>query len=166
MVRAHLSVVVALSLLLGCKREVESQAHAPAVAAAWADAGAGGAGRDAGAVERGPTWYRAVVRAADGVEGWFFLGVPAPGAAGQAVFKVGGHEVRSAATFDGKTLNIPLAVHQTAVEATVGQDQVLRGRRRRGARGARPRSRSRPPRSRRRRRARWPRWAPTAPRST
>jgi len=127
MVRAHLSVVVALSLLLGCKREVESQAHAPAVAAAWADAGAGGAGRDAGAVERGPTWYRAVVRAADGVEVWFFLGVPAPGAAGQAVFKVGGHEVRSAATFDGKTLNIPLAVHQTAVEATVGQDQILRG---------------------------------------
>jgi thiol-disulfide isomerase/thioredoxin len=138
----HLSVVVALSLLLGCKREVESQAHAPAVAAAWADAGAGGAGRDAGAVERGPTWYRAVVRAADGVEVWFFLGVPAPGAAGQAVFKVGGHEVRSAATFDGKvgghevrsagtfdgkTLNIPLAVHQTAVEATVGQDQILRG---------------------------------------
>jgi thiol-disulfide isomerase/thioredoxin len=77
--------------------------------------------------ERGPTWYRAAVRAADGVEVWFFLGVPAPNAPGQAVFKVGGHEVRSAATFDGKTLNVPLAVHQTAVEGTVGQDGILRG---------------------------------------
>lgn len=78
----------------------------------------------------GPSWYRAVVRAADGVEVWFFLGVPAPGAAGaagQAVFKVGDHEVRSAATFDGKTLRIPLAVHQTAVEGTVGPDHSLRG---------------------------------------
>ena len=121
----HLSVLVALSLL-GCKREVEPEAHAPVtapVATALQDAGAG----DAGVAERGPTWYRAIVRAADGVEVVFFLGVPAPGAPGQAVFKVGGHEVRSAATFDGKTLNIPLAVHQTAVEATVGQDHFLRG---------------------------------------
>jgi thiol-disulfide isomerase/thioredoxin len=126
--RTHLCVLIALSLL-GCKREVESQAHAP-VAAASQDAGAAGAAGDAsaaGVAERGSTWYRAVVRSADGVEVWFFLGVPAPGAPGQAVFKVGGHEVRSAATFDGKTLSIPLAVHQTAVEATVGQDHTLRG---------------------------------------
>jgi thiol-disulfide isomerase/thioredoxin len=130
----HLSVVVALSLL-GCKRDVEPQAHAP-VTAASQDAGAAGdasaasaagAASDAAVAERGPTWYRAVVRAADGVDVWFFLGVPAPGAPGQAVFKVGGHEVRSAATFDGKSLSVPLAVHQTAVEGTVGQDQILRG---------------------------------------
>jgi thiol-disulfide isomerase/thioredoxin len=129
---AHLSVLIALSLL-GCKREVEHEAHIPMtspVAAAShdaGDAGDAGAASDAGAADRGPTWYRAVVRATDGVEVPFFLGVPAPNAPGQAVFKVGGHEVRSAATFDGKTLNVPLTVHQTAVEGTVDQDGVLRG---------------------------------------
>jgi thiol-disulfide isomerase/thioredoxin len=130
----HLSVVVVLSLL-GCKREVEPQAHTPVTAASH-DAGAAGdagaavaasAAIDAGVAERSPTWYRAVVRAADGVEVGFFLGVPPPGAPSQAVFRVGGHEVRSAATFDGKALHVPLAVHQTAVDGTVGPDQVLRG---------------------------------------
>ncbi|TMQ04427.1 MAG: TlpA family protein disulfide reductase [Deltaproteobacteria bacterium] len=77
--------------------------------------------------DRGPTWYRAVIRASDGVDAWFFLGVPAAGAPGQAIFKVGGHEVRSDATFDGKTLHVPLAVHQTAVEGTLGPDGVLHG---------------------------------------
>jgi thiol-disulfide isomerase/thioredoxin len=133
----HLTLVVALSFL-GCKREVDPQAHAPVASAAY-DAGAAGNAGDAGAMgdagaasgarvaEREPTWYRTVVRAADGVEVWFFLGVPAPGAPGQAAFKIGNHEVRSAATFDGKTLQIPLTVHQTAVEGTVGQDHILRG---------------------------------------
>jgi len=129
----HLSVLAALSLL-GCKREVEREARGPVIApvvagdaAAAGMAGDAGVAPDAGVAEHGPTWYRAAVRAADGVEAWFFLGVPAPDAPGQAVFKVGSHEVRSAATFDGKTLHIPLAVHQTAVEGTVGQDGVLRG---------------------------------------
>ena len=138
----HLILVVALAValaLLGCKREVEPQAHAPVtaaaqdaaaqdagVAAAAQDAGVGAAGTS-GVAEPGPSWYRAVVRAADGVEVWFFLGIPAPGAPGQAAFKIGSHEVRSTATFDGKTLRVPLAVHQTAVEGTIGQDRILRG---------------------------------------
>src|SRR6476619_6042050 len=116
----HLSVAVVLSLL-GCKREVELPAHAPVTAASH-DAGAAGdaaavaaaAAIDAGVAERSPTWYRAVVRAADGVEVGFFLGVPPPGATGQAVFRVGGHEGRSAATFDGTQLHVPLPAHQTA----------------------------------------------------
>jgi thiol-disulfide isomerase/thioredoxin len=40
---------------------------------------------------------------------------------------VGGHDVRTEATFDGKTLKVPIAVHQTAVEATVGPDGNLAG---------------------------------------
>lgn len=115
---AHLSVLLALSLF-GCKRERDSEPQArvppPSVPA------------DAHAAAAGPTWYRAVIGAADGVDVPFFLGVPAPGTRGQAIFRVGTHEVRSEVTFDGKVLRIPLAVHQTAVEATLGQDGVLRG---------------------------------------
>jgi thiol-disulfide isomerase/thioredoxin len=130
---AHLSVLIALSLL-GCKREVEHEPHVPVTSPAPAASHDAGAASDASAVsdaasaaDRGPTWYRAVVRTTDGIEVPFFLGVPAPNAPGQAVFKVGGHEVRSAATFDGKTLNVPLAVHQTAVEGAVDQGGILRG---------------------------------------
>jgi len=117
---AHTSVLFALSLL-GCKREVEPETRVPVTASVPA------ASHDAGAADQKPTWYRAVIRAGDGVEVRFFLNVPAPNASGHAVFKIGGHEVRSAATFDGKTLNIPLAVHQTAVEGTVGPDGILSG---------------------------------------
>lgn len=77
--------------------------------------------------DRGPTWYRAVIRSTDGVEVPFFLGVPAAGAPGEAIFKTGAHEVRSDATFDGTRLKVLLAVHQTAVEATVGADGNLTG---------------------------------------
>ena len=120
MASAHLTVLVAFSLL-GCKREAEPKTHAPVTAPVPATS------LDAGVADRGPTWYRAVIRATDGIEVPFFLGVPAPGAPGQAVFKIGGHEVRSDATFDGKILKIPLTVHQTAVDGIVGQDGILRG---------------------------------------
>lgn len=120
MASAHLTVLVAFSLL-GCKREAAPESHAPVAAPVPATS------LDAGMADRGPTWYRAVIRAPDGVEVPFFLGVPAPGAPGQAVFKIGGHEVRSDATFDGKILKIPLTVHQTAVDGTVGPDGILRG---------------------------------------
>ena len=124
------SVLVALSLV-GCKREVKPEpvpAPAPAPApAASQDAAVAAAPRDASVADHGPTWYRASLRSADGVEVWFFLGVPAPGAPGQAIFKVGNHEVRGDATFDGKTLRVPLTVHQTAVEASVEPDGSLRG---------------------------------------
>jgi hypothetical protein len=116
----HLTVLVAFSLL-GCKREAAPESHAPVTAPVPA------ASLDAGVADRGPTWYRAVIRATDGVEVLFFLGVPEPSASGQAVFKVGSHEVRSEATFDGKILKIPHAVHQTAVDGAVGPDGILRG---------------------------------------
>ncbi|MCX5742708.1 MAG: TlpA disulfide reductase family protein, partial [Proteobacteria bacterium] len=74
-----------------------------------------------------PSWYRAVIHGPDGVEVRFFLGVPPPNTSGQAVFKVGAQEVRSDATFDGTTLKIPLTVHQTAVEVTIGKDGILTG---------------------------------------
>ena len=112
-----MSVLVALSLL-GCKRDSKPEAHGAA---------AGSGSNVAAAAVREPTWYRAVIRADDGVEARFFLGVPAAGAPGQAVFKVGGHEVRSDATFDGKRLSVPLTVHQTAVEGTLADDGVLHG---------------------------------------
>jgi thiol-disulfide isomerase/thioredoxin len=117
---ARTGLLVALSML-GCKREVEPEKHAPVTAPAPA------ASRDGAGAGTGPTWYRAVIRAPDGIEARFFLGVPAPGASGTAVFKVGDHEVRSKATFDGKTLKVPLDVHQTTVEATIGQDGGLSG---------------------------------------
>jgi len=123
MASARTAVLLALSLF-GCKREVKPETQAAVTAPVPAAAGDAGTG---GTTDRGPTWYRAVVRAPDGVEVPFFLGVPAPGAPGQAVFKVGGHEVRSGATFDGKILKVPLAVHQTAVEATLGKDGIFRG---------------------------------------
>jgi hypothetical protein len=50
-----------------------------------------------------------------------------PDVPGEAIFRVGDHDVRSAATFDGKTLTIPLSVHQTSVAATVGADGALTG---------------------------------------
>lgn len=131
MSNALVSVLVALSLL-GCKREVkpEPPVQAPAPAAppvAVQDAAVAATPGDARMVDRGPTWYRASLRSADGVEVWFFLGVPAPGAPGEAIFKVGNHEVRGDATFDGKTLRVPLTVHQTAVEATALPDGSLGG---------------------------------------
>ena len=101
----HLVTTLLLALsLLSCKRESAKRA-----------------GGDV------PTWYRAVVRAPDGVEAVFFLGVPPEGEPGHAVFKVGSHEVRTDATFDGTTLKVPLAVHQTSVDATVAPDGSLNG---------------------------------------
>src|SRR5580765_6786672 len=65
----HLSVVVIVLSPLGCKREVETPAHAPVtapVSTASHDAGAVGSAHDAGAAGgAGAAWYRAVVRAAD-----------------------------------------------------------------------------------------------------
>ncbi len=112
-------------LLLGCKRERDPAQGAPEstpvpVPVAAPDAAVA-------AVAAGPTWYRAVLRGKDGTEAYFFLGVPAPGAPGGAVFKVGVHELRSDATFDGKALKIPMDVHQTAIEGTVAEDGTLRG---------------------------------------
>lgn len=124
--------VLATLSLLACKREV-APAPAPAAPPAAGSAQPAAAAPPAiaapppRAADAGPTWYRAVVRAGDGVEAWFFLGVPPAHAPGQAVFKVGGHEVRGDATFDGKALRVPLAVHQTAVEGTVDPDGTLRG---------------------------------------
>jgi thiol-disulfide isomerase/thioredoxin len=119
--KARWCVLTTLSLL-ACKREV-----APAPAAAPPALAAQDAAAHPGAASADPTWYRAVVRASDGVEAIFLLGVPPAHAPGQAVFKVGGHEIRGAAAFDGKTLRVPFAVHQTAVEATVEPDGTLRG---------------------------------------
>jgi thiol-disulfide isomerase/thioredoxin len=120
--RRHLSVLIALSLL-GCKRTRDDAPPAPLAAPVLATPDAG----LARVAEPAPTWYRATVRAADGVEVPFLLGVPAPDVPGEAIFRVGGHDVRSAATFDGKTLNIPLAVHQTTVDATIDPAGVLHG---------------------------------------
>jgi thiol-disulfide isomerase/thioredoxin len=121
--RAHLSVLIALSLL-GCKEERAAAPPAPVVVA---PAVVAPAARAPDVAPRAPTWYRATVRAADGVEVAFLLGVPAPDAPGEAIFRVGGHDVRSAATFDGKALNIPLAVHQTTVAAALDPGGVLHG---------------------------------------
>lgn len=118
--------VLATLSLLACKREV-APVPAPAPAAPPAAVAQGAVAAPPHAAEAGPTWYRAVVRASDGVEARFFLGVPPAHASGQAVFKVGSHEVRGDATFDGKALRVPLAVHQTAVEGTVDPDGTLRG---------------------------------------
>ncbi len=115
-------VVIALALF-GCKREREPEERVAVPAPAPAPT----AVPDAAAPGAGPTWYRAVLRADDGIEAYFFLGVPAPGASGPAVLKVGAHEVRSDATFDGKTLKVPFDVHLTAVEGTIGPDGVLSG---------------------------------------
>jgi thiol-disulfide isomerase/thioredoxin len=129
---ALVSVLVVLSLL-GCKRDVQPEPSGAATTspaaspAASHDAAVAIAAPDARVADRGPIWYRASLRSADGVEVAFFLGVPAPGAPGQAIFKVGHHEVRGDATFDGKLLRVPLTVHQTAVEASVEPDGSLRG---------------------------------------
>jgi thiol-disulfide isomerase/thioredoxin len=112
--KAPLSVLFALALV-GCKRDGGAEKRGPVTVP------------DLGVADRGQIWYRASVRAPDGVEAVFFLGIPPPGAPGQAVFKVGGHEVRSEATFDGQTLKVPIAVHQTAIEAAAGPDGTLRG---------------------------------------
>ena len=72
-----------------------------------------------------PSWFRAVVTSADHVEAVFLLRVPA--GKGTATFKVGAHEVTTAATFEGGTLEIPMTVHQTSVEAKLQPDGSLTG---------------------------------------
>ncbi len=119
---ARLTMLVMVSLL-GCKREGAPENHV----AVQDPAPTPTSSQDAAVVEPPPTWYRAAIRASDGVETVFFLGVPAPGGVRQAIFKVGDHEVRSDATFDGKTVKVPMAVHQTSVEATLGHDGILSG---------------------------------------
>lgn len=121
---APVSVLIALSLC-GCKRDAGPEPRAQGTAPPPAHDAAVAA--DAAVAGNDPIWFRTIIRAADGVEALFFLGVPPPGAPGQAVFRVGSHEVRSDATFDGKTLKVPLAVHLTSVDATVGQDGTLSG---------------------------------------
>jgi hypothetical protein len=123
--RSAAPAVLIVLLLLGCKRE-RDPAEAPAPTPSPAPSPVPVAAPDA-AVAAGPTWYRAVLRGEDGTEVYFFLGVPAPGASGAAVFKVGAHEARSDATFDGKALKIPMDVHQTAIEGTVAADGTLSG---------------------------------------
>lgn len=116
-------LLIALSLI-GCKKE---KAPDPQGSGSAPPPTPTAVAVDAGVAERDLSWYRGAVRAADGVEARFFLGVPPPGAAGQAVIRVGGHDVRAEATFDGKQFKMPIAVHQTAVEAAVGPDGGLAG---------------------------------------
>jgi len=118
---AHVGVLIALALL-GCKKE------RPPAGGGSGSGSAVAAAIDGGAAGGAPGWYRAVIRAEDGVEAIFFLGVPAPGAPGVAVFKAADHEVKTEATFDGTTLKVPIAVHQTAVEAAVGPEGKLAGK--------------------------------------
>jgi len=109
------SMIIALSLL-GCKQhETESRPHAEGSAEAHRT------------VDHAPTWYRATIRSADGVESPFLLGVPAPGAPGTAIFRVGSHDIENPATFDGTTLTVAMPVNQTTVSGTLGADGVLRG---------------------------------------
>jgi thiol-disulfide isomerase/thioredoxin len=119
--RSTAPAVLIVLLLLGCKRERDpAQAPAPTpspVPVAAPDA----------AVATGPTWYRAVLRGEDGTEVVFFLGVPAPGASAGVVFKIGAHEARRDATFDGKELKVPMDVHLSSIEGTVAADGTLRG---------------------------------------
>jgi thiol-disulfide isomerase/thioredoxin len=130
-------LITFLMLTLGCKRDSEPQARGsastsppvtPSAATPASPAAPGSAApQDPGASKQGLIWYRAVVRAADGVEIPFLLGISPPGGKGEAVFRAGEHEVRAEATFDGKTLRVPIDVHQTAVEATVGEGGSLAG---------------------------------------
>jgi thiol-disulfide isomerase/thioredoxin len=75
------------------------------------------------------TWFRAALRGAGGVEVPFFLGIDTRARAGpsDAVIRVGRHEVRTPATFDGRTLRAPFPVHQTALEAVLAPDGTLAG---------------------------------------
>ncbi len=105
-----MKLYIALVLVLACCSRSEPTAQQkPGAAAAAA----------------GPTWYRAVVTSADHVEAVFLLRVPA--GKGMATFKVGAHEVATEATFEGGTLQIPMAVHQTVVNANVQPDGSLVG---------------------------------------
>lgn len=75
----------------------------------------------------GPTWYRATVRAPDGVEARFFIGLPADGAPRLATYKVGRYEMQNAMTFDGTTLAIPIPVHEASLDAHVVAPGKLEG---------------------------------------
>jgi thiol-disulfide isomerase/thioredoxin len=116
------SVALVLSLF-GCERELESRSRAQASAQLAVDPGRASEPTAA----RTPAWYLAAIRAPDGVEARFLLGIPPRGAPGEAIFRSGGHDVRTAATFDGKALRIPLPVHQASVDATVAADGALTG---------------------------------------
>jgi thiol-disulfide isomerase/thioredoxin len=98
--------LVVLAALVGCKGSTEPR-PAPAPG--------------------GPTWYRATVRAPDGVEARFFIGLPAAGAPRLATYKVGRYEMQNAMTFDGTTLAIPIPVHEASLDAHVVAPGKLEG---------------------------------------
>lgn len=81
---------------------------------------------DAAAPRVEERWYRASVTAPDGVEAWFFLSTPSSGT-GTAKFRTGVHDVTSGASALGTKLSIPIAIHQTNIEATIGADGALAG---------------------------------------
>jgi len=110
-----LYVAFAIALVLvACSRSEPAAQHKPEPAATAAMP-----------MPSAPTWYRAVVTSADNVEAVFLLRVPA--GKGTATFKVGSHEVTTEATFEGGTLQIPMAVHQTVVVAKAQPDGSLVG---------------------------------------
>lgn len=116
------TLVVAALVVAGCKKQDEPRPQPqpqppPTTITVASDA--------AVVATASPRWYRATVRAPDGVEAVFFLGVPA--GEGTATIATGSQRIETAATFDGTRLAIPIAVHMTAVEATVEPDGRLVG---------------------------------------
>lgn len=110
--------VVAVALaLVGCKKDADVPARSPPAVAPTPVL----------PVTKEPTWYRAIVRAKDGVEVRFLLGIRGTGADTRVVYKIGRYELENPATFDGAHLAVPLPIHQTAVDATVGKDGSLAG---------------------------------------
>lgn len=114
--------------VLACKRDRPSAAQGGTAArGSSSSAGSDASARLRDGVPVVASWYRAALRSPEGIEIPFFLGVPAAGVPGMAVLKVGAHEVRTAATFDGHRLRIPIEVHRSELEATVQPDGHLRG---------------------------------------
>lgn len=117
------SFVVLVALCsAACKKEPPGEAPKPVTPS---DAATATATADASPrVEE--KWYRASVAAPDGIEAWFFLSTPASGT-GTAKFRTGVHDVTAGASVEGNKLSIPIPIHQTNIEATIGADGTLAG---------------------------------------
>jgi thiol-disulfide isomerase/thioredoxin len=122
------SVLPIVLCLLGCKQggDAERQA-APTTPPQPSQPAPADAARADAPAKAALTWYRASLRGKNGVEAFFFMGVPAANTPGDAIIKVGRHEVPQRVTFDGKTLEIPMPVQQCKFQATVGPDGGLTG---------------------------------------
>jgi thiol-disulfide isomerase/thioredoxin len=117
-------LVVCAVAVLGCKKAGDSEQKSTPTGSAQPQSPVA---VDAAAAAVEPSWYRAVVKAPDGIEAVFFIGLPGGSGPQKATYKIGRYEMKNDMTFDGKKLSITIPVMEASVEATETAPGTLTG---------------------------------------